>query len=49
MQMKKKKQNAQGGLEPGTYRLTADRSANWAMEACVYAYVQNKWIRLLVY
>ena len=23
------------GLEPGTYRLTADRSANWAMEATI--------------
>ena len=36
-------------IEAGTYRSTADRSANWAMEACVYAYVQIKWIRLLVY
>ncbi len=33
------------GLEPATYRLTADRSANWAMEAIMhiiiytYAYV----------
>ena len=24
------------GLEPATYRLTADRSANWAMEALLY-------------
>ena len=29
------------GLEPATYRLTADRSANWAMEAVLWLYKQK--------
>ena len=40
------------GLEPATYRLTADRSANWAMEAdmlillIIHTRVMNLYVTL---